>query len=332
MERVISGFKSIILGEISFNVAIFLLAGLLLSISFFPPMPEGSWLWEEREEVPLSKPYKAWVLRTGSTLLPQQPVEAIDEETVKSNIAPLKIMYHKVRPGETLWSIAHKYGVDFYTVVDANKDLKSINNLKVGQIIKVPNHSGIFYKMRKGDTINSVANKYRVDVEDLLAVNNVKSGSELKVGEVIFLPGATSSIVKRLLLSNYIGNGFIWPLKGRIASGFGWRINPISRRREFHEGIDIAAPWGTRVVAARSGRVIFAGWYGGFGKTVKILHSGGWMTLYGHLSRIYVRAGWYVKRGRVIGKVGNSGYSTGPHLHFGLYKYGRAVNPFRYLR
>ncbi len=331
MERVISGFKSIILGEISFSVVVFLIIGVAVSLSFFPPIPDGSWLWEEREEVPLSKPYKAWILRTNGTMLSQQIGESAEEE-LRSTMTPLKVIYHRVKPGETLWSIAHKYGVDFYTVVDANKNLKSINNLKVGQVVKVPNHSGIFYKVKRGDTINSVANKYRVDVEDLLAVNGIKNGARLKVGSTIFLPGATSSIVRRLLVSNYIGGGFIWPLRGRIASGFGWRINPISHRREFHEGVDIAAPWGTRVIAARSGRVIFAGWYGGFGKTVKILHSGGWITLYGHLSRIYVRTGWYVKRGRVIGRVGNSGYSTGPHLHFGLYKYGRAVNPFRYLR
>lgn len=119
------------------------------------------------------------------------------------------------------------------------------------------------------------------------------------------------------------------PVSGRITSGYGWRIHPILGTRRFHNGVDIAAPTGTPIRAADAGRVIFAGWKGAYGRTVVIDHGGGWSTLYAHCSRIHVSRGQVVSRGQNIAAVGSTGWSTGPHLHWTVYRNGRTVNPLR---
>ena len=124
-----------------------------------------------------------------------------------------------------------------------------------------------------------------------------------------------------------------WPLRVRsyVASGFGVRKNPFGRGYEFHDGLDLPAWYGTRIYATAPGRVVEAGWSRIFGRYVKIDHGYGYQTLYGHMSRIAVRRGQYVKRGQVIGYVGSTGRSTGPHVHYSVYLRGRAVDPRPYL-
>jgi murein DD-endopeptidase MepM/ murein hydrolase activator NlpD len=120
---------------------------------------------------------------------------------------------------------------------------------------------------------------------------------------------------------------FSWPVSGTITSPFGWRSNPFGGSPEFHQGLDIAAPTGTTVVAAASGTVILAKWYGGYGNYILIDHGGGYSTGYGHLSAIYVSDGQAVQRGQAIGAVGSTGQSTGPHLHFEVRIDGKPVDP-----
>ena len=122
---------------------------------------------------------------------------------------------------------------------------------------------------------------------------------------------------------------FLRPVQGRITSGYGWRIHPILRTRRFHNGVDIAAPTGTPIRAADAGRVIHSGWKGAYGKTIVIDHGGGWSTLYGHCSRLHVGRGQTVSRGQTIASVGSTGWSTGPHLHWTVYRNGSTVNPLR---
>jgi murein DD-endopeptidase MepM/ murein hydrolase activator NlpD len=124
-----------------------------------------------------------------------------------------------------------------------------------------------------------------------------------------------------------IRSGFLWPARGALTSPFGIRVHPIFRIRRLHTGVDIAAEWGSPVYAAAPGRVIYTGWFGGYGKIVLIDHGGGASTLYGHLSAILVTPGSQVARGALIGRVGSTGYSTGPHLHFEVRLNGRPVNP-----
>lgn len=122
-------------------------------------------------------------------------------------------------------------------------------------------------------------------------------------------------------------SGFIWPARGVFTSGFGMRRHPIFRVRRMHRGQDIAAPYGTPVLAASAGRVIYTGWFGGYGKIVVIDHGGGISTLYAHLSAILTRTGLRVRQGQTIGRVGSTGYSTGPHVHFEVRISGRPVDP-----
>ncbi|MCL6684496.1 M23 family metallopeptidase [Sphingomonas alba] len=117
------------------------------------------------------------------------------------------------------------------------------------------------------------------------------------------------------------------PVSGRVSSGFGMRYHPILGRERFHKGVDLAVSFGTPIHAAADGRVTFAGWVGGYGRQVRIGHADGLATAYGHMSRIAAAPGELVHRGDVIGYVGSSGLSTGPHLHYEVFKNGRPVNP-----
>lgn len=125
---------------------------------------------------------------------------------------------------------------------------------------------------------------------------------------------------------------FAYPLAGRLTSPFGRRVHPIFKVISFHSGVDLAAPHGTPIMASDSGRVIFDGWYGGYGKVVIVDHGRDYSTLYAHLSRTSVSKGRSVKQGDIVGYEGQTGYSTGPHLHFEVRKSGRPQNPLNYLR
>ncbi|MEH1769607.1 murein hydrolase activator EnvC family protein [Nostoc sp.] len=122
-----------------------------------------------------------------------------------------------------------------------------------------------------------------------------------------------------------------YPSDAPTSSPFGWRIHPILGYRRFHAGLDFAASYGSKIRAADSGKVIFAGWYGGYGRAVIIDHGNGLTTLYGHTSELYVTEGQAVERGQAIGAVGSTGFSTGPHLHFEVRRNGTPVNPTDYL-
>jgi len=122
-----------------------------------------------------------------------------------------------------------------------------------------------------------------------------------------------------------------YPVYGRITSHIGWRKNPFGGGYEFHTGIDIYAPYGSKVRATADGVVVFAGWYGDYGKTVIIRHPSGYLTLYAHLSQIDVKEGQKVKAGDVVGRVGSTGRSTGPHLHYEVIKDNKPIDPSKFL-
>lgn len=139
------------------------------------------------------------------------------------------------------------------------------------------------------------------------------------------------------VINGLAGNGdgkatgsMIWPCPGPVTSGFGWRVHPIFHVRKFHTGIDIGAGYGTPIKAADGGRVIYATWMSGYGNATIIDHGGGITTLYAHQSRLLITSG-SVTRGQVVGYVGSTGYSTGPHLHFEVRVNGNPVNPMGYL-
>ncbi len=146
-----------------------------------------------------------------------------------------------------------------------------------------------------------------------------------KVAEAQGKTNSRTSIIIR-------GTGIMaYPSDAPTSSPFGWRIHPILGYRRFHAGLDFAASYGSKIRAADSGTVIFAGWYGGYGRAVIIDHGNGMTTLYGHTSELYVSEGQAVERGQAIAAVGSTGFSTGPHLHFEVRRNGTPVDPANYL-
>ena len=123
-----------------------------------------------------------------------------------------------------------------------------------------------------------------------------------------------------------------WPVSGPISSPFGMRFDPVQHHYQLHAGIDVAAPQGVTISAASEGKIIFAGWYGGYGNAIIIDHGGGISTLYGHCSQIFVGVGQDVQRGQAIGAVGMTGDATGPHVHFEVRVNGKPVDPMSYLK
>jgi murein DD-endopeptidase MepM/ murein hydrolase activator NlpD len=241
-----------------------------------------------------------------------------DYSDQKNSDEKLSIQTHKVKRGENLSIIATKYGISIDTICGSN-NLRSYDFINEGAVLRIPNKDGILYNMKEGNNLINLAKKYKIPADKILAQNNFANPDFIKPGELVFIPDAKPQNIIQ---------GFLWPVSSRrITSAYGWRRNPFNRaHREFHKGIDIAARY-SWVKAARFGRITFAGWMGGYGRAIIIAHPGGYKTLYAHLSRVSVRNGQYVKQGQLIAQSGNTGRSTGPHLHFEIIKNGGHQNP-----
>jgi murein DD-endopeptidase MepM/ murein hydrolase activator NlpD len=241
-----------------------------------------------------------------------------DYSDQKNSEEKLTIQTHKVQRGENLSVIAKKYGISIDTICGSN-NLRSYDFINEGAVLRIPNKDGILYNMKEGNNLINLAKKYKIPADKILAQNNFANPDFIKPGELVFIPDAKPQNIIQ---------GFLWPVSSRrVTCAYGWRRNPFNRaHREFHKGIDIAARY-SWVKAARFGRITFAGWMGGYGRAIIIAHPGGYKTLYAHLSRVSVRNGQYVKQGQVIAQSGNTGRSTGPHLHFEIIKNGSHKNP-----
>ena len=168
--------------------------------------------------------------------------------------------------------------------------------------------------------------------KNLLSQTTAKKNALIKMEKLLEIQEAE---VKRILESYKYGTApsgkFIWPVAARIISYYGYRIHPLFGVNRFHSGIDLAAPYGTLVKAADGGQVVQAGYFGGYGYSVMLYHGGGFATWYAHLSSINVSMGQFVQRGQVIGLVGSTGWTTGPHLHFEVRINGVPQDPRAYL-
>lgn len=253
------------------------------------------------------------------------------EKTVR--VKTLEIREYTVGEGDSLWSIANSFNLDINTLFGCN-EMKNPNYLRVGATLRIPNQDGVFYKVKKGDTLAEIASKYGVPVEAIQEVNGL-SGANITIGKELFLPGAKPVTSVYAFTGGSSGSsaaGFLWPLSGRITSGYGWRRDPFTKRRDFHTGIDIKGPTGRIIRASKAGRVVYSGWMGGYGRVVVIDHGKDYSTLYAHCSSLLVRKGQRVSAGQAIGKVGSSGRATGPHLHFEVRYRNKAMNPLKVLR
>lgn len=260
-------------------------------------------------------------------------VDAVGGPAQVEAAPPPGFRWHTLGPGETLSTVASAYGVTIEAMVGANPDISSLDRLPVGIELLVPPALGLVVTLQHGESLFDVVESYGVEPADLVRANELRSPFDVAPGMMLFLPGVRpAEEMARLEKVREEENRYVWPLHGRLTSYFGPR-NLGMGTSSFHRGIDIAAPWGTPVVAARSGTVTFAGWSTqGYGNLVKVRHAGGDETWYGHFSSIAVSVGQQVKQGQVVGYVGSTGISTGPHLHFETYEAGRAVDPLSVLR
>lgn len=234
----------------------------------------------------------------------------------------IQIHNYTIQSGDTLSALAKRYkvGVD---LIAASSGIKSYSVLRPGQVLHIPSKPGLVYEMKSGDTIAALAQKYQVKVERILEDNPELADLDLlDKGVTVFLPDAKIPDPP---------SPWHRPAWGRLTSGFGWRRHPILGYRQKHTGLDIGIYYGP-VRAARDGRVIYAGRLGSYGNTVVIQHNSQFKTLYAHLSKIRVHAGQWVKSGTTVAISGNTGLSTGPHLHFEVIKNGKSVNPRRFVR
>ena len=248
------------------------------------------------------------------------------------------IVNYQVKTGDTLSTIAKKFGISVDTIRWEN-NLKSAKAIKVGQKLKILPVTGVVHKVKHGETIYSIAKKYRVDAQAIVnwPYNSFANDETfaLAVGQMLIIPDGIKpkeapTVSRRLFAKvpaagTVTGTGqFAWPTNGVITQGYRW----------YHRAIDIANPSAPNVVAADTGTVIVAGWPHpwAYGNRIIINHGNGYKTLYAHLSRIYVKVGQTVKQGQVIGRMGTTGRSTGTHLHFEIRKNNVPQNPFNYLK
>lgn len=243
-----------------------------------------------------------------------------------------QIIEYEVQPGETLVKIAQQFGISVEALVGSNANtLDDLHALEPGTVLKIVKN-GVLHSVKRGQTLTDIARTYGVSLSQILWANRRNEREYIYPGEEFFIPGAvTSPVFRHLQMAGGKRSFFAWPVRGVLTSGFGPRIHPISGEPDFHEGIDIEVPEGTEVYAACAGRVIVAGRHSGYGLYVVIEHSNGYRTLYGHLSEIGVYRGQFVEGGQRIARSGNTGNSTGPHLHFEILQYGRPLNPLALL-
>jgi LysM repeat protein len=239
---------------------------------------------------------------------------------------PDQISLYLVQDGDTLSQVAEMFSVSVNTIVWAN-DLSSGKDIHPGQTLLILPINGIQHTVKKGDTLASIAKKYGGDKDEIIAFNDLAEG-ELTVGDSITIPGGeepeepkptgVKKGTKVITSGPNVSGYFIHPLPGTV------------RTQGLHgyNGVDYGAPVGTPIRAAAGGRVITSragGWNGGYGTFIVIEHANGTQTLYAHNSRNIVWQGQSVVQGQVIGYSGNTGRSTGPHLHFEV---RGARNPF----
>jgi murein DD-endopeptidase MepM/ murein hydrolase activator NlpD len=237
---------------------------------------------------------------------------------------------HTVQSGENVSELAVSFGLNQDSIISLNK-ITNTRLLQIGKVLKIPNQNGILHNVKSTDTLASIAEKYKVDKSAIQTVNELFS-EKITAGTDLFIPGARLDFA---ILQEINGDLFIWPINGAITitSPYGYRIDPFnSGYRQFHTGIDIRGSAGTPIRAAMAGRVSQVGYDNVLGNYVVITHHSGYRTLYGHMSVIRTRTGAYVTLGERIGDVGSTGLSTGPHLHFTVYKNGVLVNPRALLR
>lgn len=271
----------------------------------------------------LHKTDEYFLLAYDNALVPEVGPQGTGAE-IKDEI-PTEINLYTVREGDNLSTIAEMFDVSINTIIWAN-ELGKNPVLHVGDQLVILPITGIKYTVKKGDTIRGIVLRYKGDLEEVLQYNNLTLSSVLAIGDIIVIPDVEPTSVDTIRTSSS---------KGSNKPPLGYYIRPIEGGRKSqsvhgYNAVDLAAPMGTIIRASAAGRVISSisndGWNGGYGNYVIIAHDNNTKTLYAHNQKNFVRIGDIVDQGDMIAKVGNTGKSTGSHVHFEIR--GRFVNPF----
>ncbi len=242
------------------------------------------------------------------------------------------IRVHQVRSGESLWMIAHNYRISVDTIIAANPFLTSLET-RGGMEIVVPLEEGVLLPIdqitdawrmsRRLSNDGPIRGAYRHGIFDLFSLDQVRFA---------FFKNCRPVLVNERMESLYeIKRQFQAPVFGYFTSMFGMRHDSHYGGLAFHNGIDISGRIGDPIRPVRGGIVSFEGWMDGYGKTIVIQHQDGYVSMYGHLSKILVRKGDIVEKRDVIGQLGTTGRSTGPHLHFVMKRHGEFINPLLFI-
>ncbi|MGB9695191.1 MAG: murein hydrolase activator EnvC family protein [Caldisericaceae bacterium] len=254
-----------------------------------------------------------------------------------SSTTPMEILFEGNDPNSVALKISYISYISSYTKNLMDKAIIDKNNLVQQKAALQKNQASLEAFLKEKEQESQVLSE-EVDMKN----NLLKSLQEKKTyllyqkSEIEKEIEAENKKIAQLIEEAKKGNailttGLIWPVKGPITDVFGWRINPLWGGREFHEGIDIGVATGTPVHAAASGVVTYAGWMTGYGNMVMIYHGSDVTTLYAHLKSFAIKKGDSVSQGQTIAYSDNTGWSTGPHLHFGVYVGDKAVDPLKYL-
>ena len=238
----------------------------------------------------------------------------------------LTIYQYKTRSGDDLLFLAARTNIPYAAIASLNR-LSSTAAIQAGSLILLPTCPGIFIPMDPQSSLELILGAAREKSQEFVELTIRSSGSQQSF---MFFPGADFTPTER---AYFLYSGFRFPLRNyRITSPYGMRNDPITGNPSMHQGIDLAAPEGTDVFAVADGTVTAAGFDLVYGNYIIISHSNNWTSLYGHLQLIETTLRSDVKSGNLIGKVGSTGQSTGPHLHFELRQDGRAFDPMGNLR
>ncbi len=254
---------------------------------------------------------------------------------------PVSFSY-EVQAGDTASSIAARFGLQEATVLFNNFDIYDPNHLDTGQVLLLPPVDGLVYTIQPGDSLSELMINYLADLDHTLAypANGIAGEDAIQAGQAVLLVQGSASLPSGAAFTASAGSGisaaqtwseptFLWPLGyDEISDPFGvWRANAAG----YHTGVDFVASVGTIVGSTAAGQVTVAAWGAAYGNWVEIDHGGGFRSRYAHLDEIWVREGEWVNANAFIGTVGNTGYSSGPHLHFEIIVSGRAENPLAWL-
>jgi len=318
-----------ILTRYAAHVLVVLLAGVVaLSSSFYIPAT-GQAATGAPDEDP------AVVFGAGAGSAPSGfMVPSIQPYTIIPKRPRRGIITYVVQAGDSVSSIAEKFEITPETIVWANGSLeKTPDLLVIGQELTILPVSGVYHTVQGGETLESIARTYKVEPRAILECpyNNLAEPVSLQAGQRLIVPGGTKPYTPRAV---YVYDGPI-PADAKTGTGsFGWPTTGWISQRYWsgHQAVDIAGYRGTPIKAADSGFVIKAGWSDvGYGNHIIIDHRNGFKTLYAHLESYVVNVGDSVKKGQVIGFMGSTGKSTGPHLHLEIIKDGVRRNPLAYL-